>query len=42
MMQDRKTIAISEIVKIIEECGYNDELAEGYKREILDQEKVYD
>ena len=39
MMQDRKTIAISEIVKIIEECRYNDELAEGYKREILDQEK---
>ena len=34
MMQDRKTIAISEIVKIIEECRYNDELAEGYKREI--------
>ena len=38
MRQDRKTIAISEIVKIIEECRYNDELAEGYKREILDQE----
>ncbi len=42
MMQDRKIIAISEIVEIIEECRYNDELAEGYKREILDQEKVYD
>ena len=42
MMQDRKTRAISEIVKIIEECRYNDELAEGYKREILDQEKVHD
>ena len=42
MMQDRKTIAISEIVKIIEECRYNDELAEGYNREILDMEKVYD
>ena len=41
-MQDRKSIAISEIVKIIEERRYNDELAEGYKREILDQEKVYD
>ena len=39
MMQDPKTLAISEIVKIIEECRYNDELAEGYKREILDQEK---
>ena len=42
MIQDRKTIAISEIEKIIEECRYNDELAEGYKREILDHEKVYD
>ena len=42
MMQDRKTIAISEIVKIIEEFRYNDELAEVYKREILDKEKVYD
>ena len=42
MMQDPKTLAISEIVKIIEECRYNDELAEGYMREILDQEKVYD
>ena len=39
MMQDRKTIAISEIVKIIEECRYNNELAESYKREILDSEK---
>ena len=29
-MQDQKTKAISEIVKIIEECRYNDELAEGY------------
>ena len=28
MMQDRKTIAISEIVKIIEECRYDDEIAE--------------
>ena len=34
-MKDRKTIAISEIVKIIEECRYNDELVEGYKSEIL-------
>ena len=38
-MQDQKTRAISEIVKIIEECRYDDELAEGYKREILDQEE---
>ena len=41
-MQDRKNIAISETVKIIEECRFNDELAEGYKGEILDQEVVYD
>ena len=41
-MQDQKTKAIAEIVKIIEECRYNNELADGYKREILDQEKVYD
>ena len=41
-MQDQKTKAISEIVKIIEECRFNDELAEGCKREIIDQEKVYD
>ena len=41
-MQDQKTRAIYEIVKIIEECRYDDELAEGYKREILDQEEVYD
>ena len=38
-MQDRKTIDISEIVKIIEECRYNDELAEVYKRQILDRRK---
>ena len=41
MMQDQKNKAISEIVKIFEECRYNYELAEGYEREILDQEKVY-
>ena len=40
-MEDQKTKAISEIVKIIEECRYNYELAEGCKREeILDQDKV--
>ena len=41
-MEDQKMKAISEIVKIIEQCRYDDELSEGYKREILDQEKVYD
>ena len=38
-MQDQKTKAISEIVKIIEECRYNDELAQGYKREIYTSKK---
>ena len=41
-MEDQKMKAISEIVKIIEQCRYDDELSEGYKRELLDQEKVYD
>ena len=41
-MKDQKMKAISEIVKIIEQFRYNDELSEGYKREILDQEKAYD
>ena len=41
-MEDQKMKAISEIVKIIEQSRYDDELSEGYKREILDQEKVYD
>jgi len=35
-MQDRKTNAISEIVKIIEKCRYNDELADSFKREMFD------
>ena len=41
-MEDQKMKAISEIVKIIEQCRYDDELSEGYKREILDHEKVFD
>ena len=40
MMQDRKTIDISELVKIIEECRYNDELADGYKRDIRPGESI--
>ena len=31
-----------EIVKIIQEFQYNNELSEKYKREILDQDKIYD
>ena len=34
--------AIDEIVKIIQDFQYNDELSEKYKREILDQEKIYE
>ena len=40
-MEDKvnKEKAIDEIVKIIQDFQYNDELSEKYKREILDQEK---
>ena len=37
-----KEKAIDEIVKIIQDLQYNDELSEKYKREILDQEKIYE
>ena len=37
-----KDKAIDEIVRIIKDFQYNDELSEKYKREILDQDKVYD
>ena len=37
-----KEKAIDEIVKIIKDFQYNDELSEKYKREILDQDKIYD
>ena len=37
-----KEKAIDEIVKIIQDFQYNDELGEKYKREILDQDKIYD
>ena len=37
-----KEKAIDEIVKIIHDFQYNDELSEKYKREILDQNKMYD
>ena len=39
---EKKEKAIEEIVKIIQEFQYNDELSEKYKREILDQDKIYD
>ena len=34
--------AFDEIVKIIQDFQYNDELSEKYKREILDHDKIYD
>ena len=39
---NNKRKAIDEIVKIIQNYQYNDELSEKYKREILDQDKIYD
>ena len=37
-----KDKAIEEIIKIIRDFQYNDELSEKYKREILDNDKIYD
>ena len=37
-----KEKAIDEIVKIIQDFQYNEELTEKYQREILDQDKMYD
>ncbi|MDC3160555.1 hypothetical protein OA514_01755, partial [Prochlorococcus sp. AH-716-G04] len=44
IMKDKvnKEKAFDEIVKIIQDFQYNDELSEKYKREILDHDKVYD
>ena len=39
--QDKEK-AIDEIVKIIQDFQYNDELSDKYKREILDQDKIYE
>ena len=39
---EEKGKAIDEIVKIIKKFQYNNELSEKYKREILDQDKIYD
>ena len=39
---EEKEKAIDEIVKIIKKFQYNYELSEKYKREILDQDKIYD
>tara|TARA_B100000886_G_scaffold117262_1_gene78869 strand:+ start:504 stop:635 length:132 start_codon:yes stop_codon:yes gene_type:complete len=39
---ENKEKAIDEIVKIIKDFQYNDELSDRYKIEILDEDKVYD
>ena len=39
---ENKEKTIDEIVKIIKDFQYNDELSDGYKREILNEDKVYD
>ena len=39
---ENKEKTIDEIVKIIKDFQYNDELSDRYKREILDEDKVYD
>ena len=40
--KEEKEKAIDEIIKIIQRLQYNYELSEKYKREILDQDKIYD
>ncbi len=40
--QNDRRKAIDEIVKIIQDFQCNDELSEKYKRENLDQDKIYD
>ena len=39
---ENKEKDIDEILKIIKNFQYNDELSDRYKREILDENKVYD
>ena len=39
---NNKEKAIDEIIKIIQDFQYNDELSDKYKREILDQDKIYE
>ena len=40
--QEEKEEAINEIIKIIQQFQYNNELSDKYKREILDYDKIYD
>ena len=40
--KEEKEKAINEIIKIIQKFQYNNELSEKYKREILDNDKIFD
>ena len=40
--KENKEKAIDEMIKIIKDFQYNDELSDKYIREILDEDKVYD
>ena len=40
--KEEKEKAIDEIEKIIQKFQYNNELSENYKREISDQDKIYE
>ena len=40
--KENKEKTIDEIVKKILDFQYNDELSDKYRREILDEDKVYD
>tara|TARA_Y100000739_G_scaffold67366_1_gene56374 strand:+ start:211 stop:342 length:132 start_codon:yes stop_codon:yes gene_type:complete len=40
--KEEKEKTIDEILKIIQKYQYNNELSEKYKREFLDQDKIYD
>ena len=40
--KEEKEKAIDKIVKILQKYQYNNVLSEKYKREILDQDKIYD
>ena len=39
--KENKEKAIDEIVKIIKDSKNNNELSEKYKKEIIDQDKIY-
>ena len=39
---DSQKKSIDEIVQIIQDFQYNNELSDKYKREILDQDKIYE